>query len=138
MDQHLPHHHVVEIVKGIWSSANARWDPIMWFFRMIGAAQTVDAVFVIEYGSGDWEHPLCKGEPDQIWKYDGSNFVTIEEMPDLVHGSISTKTPIVRYCINNKGSKMILNTFYGYRSGIGTVLEEKGGKWIRRGPAWRS
>lgn len=138
MDQHLPHHHVVETARGIWSYANARWDPFVWFFKMLGATQTVDAVFVIEYGSGNWERAHCEGKPDQVWRYDGSDFVEIEEMPDLVHGAISTKTPIIKYCINHKDSRMILITIHGYRSGSGIVLEEKAGKWIQIGPSWIS
>lgn len=140
MDPHLPHQHVVEITKGIWSSANASWDPISWVFRLIGASQRADAVFVVEYGSGDWERAHCTGEPDKIWKYAGSDFVTLEELPELDHGAIATKTPVVEYCLNHESNRMIqiIFYFYGYRAGSGIVLEKQGGAWIPKGPAWRS
>ena len=55
-------------------------------------------------------------------------FDPVPELPDLDYSNpIASRTPVIRYCIDNDCQQMILCNWYGLRAGFGSLSSEPRG-----------
>lgn len=128
------------------SRAKRQWDqthsrsPLAWLFRRLGATRRVSAVWICQYGSGDWQKAHCHGQVLHTWRYDGSGLAQVEHLPELDHSSaIASTTPVISFCLGQAAERMIYQEWNGGRAGFGALLALKStGDWAVEKHAWIS
>jgi hypothetical protein len=126
--------------------AKREWDythsrgPFAWLFRRLGAMRPVRCVWIQEYRDGDWESPNCKGEVIRSWRYDADGLNVVEEVPELDQASpTASTTPVISFCVDETGGRMIYEEWHGVRAGHGCVLARSAsGEWVTEKPGWIS
>lgn len=131
-----------------YASARAKrqWDqthacgPFAWLFRRLGVMKPASAVWICQYGGGDWDGAHCRGEVVQAWRYDASGLAPVEHMPKLdCSSAIASTTPVISFCLNEADGRMIYEEWNGPRAGVGAILAHKGtGEWMTERRAWIS
>jgi hypothetical protein len=111
-----------------------------WLFRRIGAMKPIRAVWIRQYMDGDWENAHFKGEAARTWKYDADGLIVVDAMPEPDDASaIASTTPVVSFCADETGNRMIYVEWHGRRAGGGRILARKeNGKWVSEKDAWIS
>lgn len=131
--------HVTTRAKRQWDQTHSR-GPIARLFRSLGAMKSASAVWICRHASGDWDGAHCRGEVVQAWRYDGSGLAQVEHLPELDHlNAIASATPVISFCLNETGDRMIYQEWNGPRAGFGAILALKGtGSWCTEKHAWVS
>lgn len=128
------------------SRAKREWDyshsrgPFAWLFRRLGAMRPVRCVWIREYRDGDWESAHCRGEVIRSWKYDADGLSIVEGAPESDQSSaIASATPVISFCVDETGGRMIYQEWRGARSGRGCVLARlASGEWVTEKNGWIS
>jgi hypothetical protein len=102
--------------------------------------QPVQAVWIQEYADGDWETVHCQGDVIRTWRYDAEGLTSVEELPELDRTSaIASTTPVISFCVDETGGRMIYHQWHGVRAGHGCILAcTKDGKWAAAKCGWKS
>ena len=98
------------------------------------------AVWIRQYESGDWDGAHCRGEVVQAWRYDTGGLAPVEHVPELDHSSaIASRTPVISFCLNEAGDRMIYQEWNGPRAGFGAILTLRAtGAWSTEKHSWIS
>ena len=133
MEEIKPINFIVMKAQNEWKESHSR-KLSRRFFRMLGALNPAEIIYICEYAEGDFEKAKCRGKPISIWQYDGSTFEQIEQVGDLDRSSaIASKTPVISYCINETTDRMIYTVWHGGRAAYGIILVSDKGEWVRDG-----
>ena len=100
----------------------------------------VRGVWIRQYRDGDWETVHCKGEVIQSWRYDADGLTVVDEVPELDHASaIASATPVISFCVDETGGRMIYQEWHGVRAGHGCILTQTAkGEWVTEKHGWIS
>jgi hypothetical protein len=130
--------HALGRAKGIWDYTH-RTGPISRFFRRIGMARTVTAIWICRHIDGDWDKAKLASEPTEIWRYDGDGLTVVGELPTLDLGRSMSSTPVLRFCEDELGQRMIYTEWNGRLSAVGLVMRaNERGWWTIEKRAWMS
>lgn len=133
-----PTEYVAAQARRIWAASH-RGGLIQYFFQLIGAGKVPEAIFVAEYPAADWQSAHCTGDPIGIWSFRGAAFEPVAGLPALDYSNpIASRTPVIRYCVDNDRQQMILCKWYGLRAGIGSLYQWDGVQWRSQSPNWKS
>lgn len=134
---HQPIKYAADQARNLWryGRANGLIDRL---FRLMGAANTTEVVYIAEYANGDWVTAHCTGDPVRAWAYQGNGFLEIEALGDLdLTNPIASRTPVIRYCLSEDGQRMIDYRWNGLRAGYGRILRRADNAWTSDGLSWR-
>jgi hypothetical protein len=121
-----------------WEVAQSRGLSV-WILRRLGAMKPISGVWICQHADGDWDGAHCKGQPQQVWRYDDKGFAPVDHLPELDKSAIASTTPVIRFCWNETVGRMIYTEWHGMRAGWGAILtRNKGGQWLVEKDAWRS
>ncbi len=121
-----------------WQFANSR-RPLSRFYRFFSRVKPVQVVWISQHETGDWEGARCKGESIRSWRFGSEGFTSIDEIGEIDMSTISSATPLIRFCLDSEAKRMIYNEWHGVRAGFGTVLRFEGENgWRPERPAWRA
>ena len=116
---HLESHaldHSLCRAKGIWEHTHAH-GPIARLWRKIGLMNAVHGIWICRYAEGDWNTAHFAGEPVQIWRYGSDGLKSVNSLPPLDLRSYRSKTPVLRFCIDETGQRMIYTEWHGVPRG---------------------
>lgn len=108
-------------------------------FRLIGAANPADVIYVAEHEAGNWDTAQCVGDPVRVWAYRGDEFEQLDAVGELDQvNAIASRTPVIRYCLDENGQRMIHTEWNGRRAGYGHIMRRVGEDWKSEGRSWIS
>jgi hypothetical protein len=75
-----------------------------------------------------------------VWRYDAGGLAEVDSLPDLDKTSaIASTTPVIEFCLDETGKRMVCTEWNGPRAGSGLILTlQKNGKWAAGGHGWIS
>lgn len=125
--------------KRTWDISHAR-GLVAWLLRRLGVMRPAQGVWIQQFADGNWEAAHCHGEAIQTWRYDADGFTPVGDVPELDKMSaIASTTPVVKFCVDGTGERMIYQEWHGVRAGHGCVLTRRtGGDWAAEGASWKS
>ena len=133
-----PNNHVARLAESIWTAGRSN-NLLELFFRLIGATTKTDVVYVLQYASGDWGNAKCTGDPIYNWEYRGTAFEWVGSIGTIDNvNKIASRTPVLRYCLDDQSTRMILNVWRGMRAGHGLILTFTGDCWKPDRLKWKS
>jgi hypothetical protein len=133
-----PTEYVADQARRSWAASH-RGGLIQHFFQLIGAGKLPEAIYIAEYPAADWQSAHCTGDPIGIWSFRGATFEPVSDLPALDYSNpIASRTPVIRYCVDNDRKRMILCKWYGLRAGHGSLYHWDGVQWKSRSPSWKS
>lgn len=125
--------HALGRAKGIWDYTH-RTGPISRFLRRMGVGRTVTAIWICRHTDGDWDKAKLAGEPAEIWRYDGDGLTVVDALP-----TVDLTTPVLRFCEDESGQRMIYTEWNGPLSAVGLVMRaNEKGWWTVEKRAWMS
>jgi hypothetical protein len=124
--------HAVRRAQMLWDFTHSR-GPIARLLRWFGGMVPVDGVWICRYADGDWKAAHFLGDPVQIWRYDGDGLKVVESLPQLDMKQIGSKTPVLRFCVDETGWQMIYTEWHGGIAGRGWIMQaNEAGRWKER------
>lgn len=133
-----PIQYVADQARRFWAASH-RGGLIQHFFQLIGACKVPEAIYIAEYPTADWQSAHCTGDPIGIWSFRGTTFDPVADLPTLDSSKpIASRTPVLRYCVDNDRKQLILCKWYGLRAGNGALYHWDGVQWNSRGLSWKS
>jgi hypothetical protein len=120
--------HALGRAKGIWDYAH-RTGLISRFLRRIGVGRTVTAIWICRHTDGDWDKAKLAGEPAEIWRYDGDGLAVVDALPTLDLSRSMSSTPVLRFCEDESGQRMIYTEWSGRLSAVGLIMRANEKSW---------
>ena len=133
-----PIEYIADRARNAWRSSRSK-GLIARFFRLIGAANSAEVIYIAEYEHGNWDTAHCLGDPVRVWAYRGFELEELEAVGELDQkNAIASKTPLIRYCLDENGQRMIYTEWNGRRAGYGCITKRVGEYWTSEGRSWIS
>ena len=133
-----PNKFVSERAHNVWMASQSK-SFVARLLRVLGAARPADIIYIEEYNTGDWNMAHCIENPVRVWAYKGDEFEEIEAVDKLDKtNAIASRTPVIRYCLDENGQRMIYTVWYGIRAGNGHIMKRVGEDWKSEGRSWIS
>ena len=133
-----PNTHVARKAENIWTAGHSNnWFEL--FFRFIGASSKPDVIYVLQYALGDWGNAKCTGDPIHNWEFRGTDFRLVDSIGTIDNANmIASRTPVLRYCLDDQSTRMIVNVWRGMRAEHGLILTFTGDCWKPDSLKWKS
>ena len=67
-----PIKYVADQARSVWRVSHSK-GVIERFFRLIGAANSAEVIYIAEHSTGQWDTAHCTGEPVRVWEFRGED-----------------------------------------------------------------
>jgi hypothetical protein len=75
-----------------------------------------------------------------VWRYNSGGLAQVDRLPELDESNtIASATPVIRFCLDETGERMVYQEWYGLRAGFGAILAlNRKREWGTERQVWKS